>query len=341
VTLSDTGSLRVGGPDQMEDEPRSRRSGDARTLLARFALPIIFVSIIVFFSVARPDTFATAANWKSIGETQAVQGILAIALIVPLVVGEFDLSVGANLGLAGILVTGLPSKSGVALVPAILIAIAASGIVGVINGVIVGRLGVSSIVATLGTGSVVTGAVAWYSKGYTIFQGIPPGLLDIGKKHVLGIPLPIIYLLVVAVVAWFVLEQTPVGRRLTAVGGSKEASRLSGLKVEQLTFAAFVAAGVLAGVAGVLESALLGTGQPSEGPDLLLPAFSTVFLGATTIRLGVFNVPGTIIALFTIAAATTGLQLMGAPFYITPIFQGVALLIAVICVRLLRKETFG
>jgi ribose transport system permease protein len=166
-------------------------------------------------------------------------------------------------------------------------------------------------------------------------------LLDIGKAHVLGIPLPIIYLLVVAVAAWFVLEQTPIGRRLTAVGGSKEASWLSGLKVERFTFAAFVAAGVLAGVAGVLEAALLGTGQPSEGPDFLLPAFSTVFLGATTIRLGVFNVPGTIIALFTIAAATTGLQLMGAPFYITPIFQGVALLIAVICVRLLRKEAFG
>jgi ribose transport system permease protein len=311
---------------------------DARMQMARFALPAIFVLFIIFFSLVRPETFPTAENWKAIVSAQAVLGILAIALLLPLVVGEFDLSVGANLGLAAILVTGLPSKSGVDLVPAIAIAIAACALVGLVNGLIVARIGVNSLVATLGTGSLVTGAVAWYSDGKAIFEGIPTGLTDLGQNEVLGIPLPGIYLLVVAVIAWFVLEQTGLGRKLSAVGGSKEASRLSGLNVRTLTIVAFVAAGVLAGAAGVLQAGLLGSGQPSTGPNLLLPAFATVFLGATAIRLGTFNVPGTMIALFTIASAITGLQLMGVAFYVAPIFQGVALLLAVCLVRLLRKE---
>lgn len=315
------------------------RSQERRLQVARFALPAIFVLIILFFSIAVPDTFPTSDNAKAIINNQAVLGILAISLILPLVVGEFDLSVAANLGLAAILVVGLPAKSGVAFVPAVLIAIAASGGVGLFNGLVVAKIGVNSLVATLGTASIVTGAVAWYTEGKSIFEGVPPALTEIAKHDVVGIPLPGIYLLVVAVVAWFLLEQTAIGRHLYAIGGSKEASRLSGLNVSGLTIAAFTAAGVLAGVAGVVQAALLGSGQPSTGPGFLLPAFATVFLGATAIRLGTFNVIGTVIALFTLATAITGLQLMGVAFYVAPIFQGVALLVAVSLVRLLRRES--
>jgi ribose transport system permease protein len=337
VKEAPAGEGAANGPDSSGGLLRRH---DWQLQAARFTLPAIFIAIVIFFSIAVPDTFPTSDNFKSIVNNESVLGILAISLILPLVIGEFDLSVGANLGLAAILVTGLPAKSGVALAPAIAIAICASGLVGLFNGVVVAKIGVNSLVATLGTASIVTGAVAWYTEGKSIFEGIPQSLPGIAKDSVLGVPLPGVYLLLVALAAWFVLEQTALGRYLYAVGGSKAASRLSGLNVDRLAITAFTGAGVLAGVAGVVEAALLGSGQPSTGPGFLLPAFATVFLGATTIRLGTFNVIGTVIALFTLATAITGLQLMGVASYVAPIFQGVALLVAVSLVMLLKREAF-
>jgi ribose transport system permease protein len=293
---------------------------------------------VVFFSLERPATFATSSNFKSIVSSQAVLGILSIGLIFPLVVGEFDLSVAANLGLGLILVTGLPSKSGLALGPAIIVALLVCSGVGLLNGVLVARAGLNSLVTTLATSTIVTGAVDWYTNGTVIYNHIPPSLSSLTRGTVIGIPLAGIYLLGIAIISWFVLEQTAIGRYLYATGGSKDASRLSGLKVNRLTIGAFVAAGFLAGLGGVIQASLLNSGDPTVGPPFLLSAFAAVFLGATTIRLGVFNVVGTVIAIFTLAAGITGLQLMGAAFYIAPVFQGVALLLAIAAVRVLRRE---
>jgi ribose transport system permease protein len=311
---------------------------DWRSFLARFALLGVLLAFVVFFSIARPDTYFTVDNLTTTLSQQAVLGILVIALILPLVIGEFDLSVAANLGLGAILVTGLPAKSGVGLVPAMVLTLVACSAVGLVNGLLVARVGINSLIVTLGMSTIVSGGVLWYTNGAVIYNGIPPGLGDIANADVLGIPLPGVCLFVVAVVTWFVLEQTPFGRYLYALGGSKEASELSGLPVRKLTVAAFVLCGLLAGVAGILQAGLLGVGNPTVGPPFLLAAFAAVFLGATAVQVGVFNVWGSMIAVFTLAAGITGLQLMGVAFYVAPVFQGVALLVAVIVVRVIRKE---
>lgn len=319
-------------------ESKHRQKRDVRMLAARLALIVLLVGFAIFFSAVRPNTFGTSSNFKSIVTSQSVLGILSIALVLPLVIGQFDLSVAANLGLGLILVTGLPSKSGVALVPAILIALAVCTLVGFVNGLLVAKVGLNSLVTTLGMSTVITGAVDWYTSGNVIYSNIPHGLTSLTHGTVLGIPAPGIYLLVIAIIVWFLLEQTAVGRYLYAIGGSKEAARLSGIKVDQLTVSAFVGAGLLSGVAGVVQASLLDSGDPTVGPPFLLAAFAAVFLGATAVHLGVFNVWGTVIAIFTIEVGITGLQLMGAPFYIAPVFQGLALLIAVAAVRFLRRE---
>lgn len=315
-----------------------RASHDRRLQFARFALPAILVLFVIFFSLERPDTYFAVNNLKTIVSTQAVLGILALALVLPLVIGEFDLSVGANLGLGAILVTGLPSKSGMGLAEASVFALLACTLVGLINGLFVAKVGINSLVATLATSTIIAGGVQWYTQGNVLYEHIPKGLTKLGQNELAGIPLPGVYLLIIAIAAWFVLEQTAVGRYLHALGGSKEASRLSGLNVSRLTILSFTAAGVLCGFAGILQASLLGSGNPGVGPPFLLPAFAAVFLGATTFRLGTFNVVGTVIAVFTLAAGITGLQLMGVPFFIAPIFQGVALILAVTAVRILRRE---
>ena len=323
-------------------EHASRRT-PLRSLSIRFsawALPLIFLVFVAFFSIMEPGIFPTTQTVVTLLRTESVAAILALALIFPLVVGQFDLSVGAVLGVGAILVTGLPSQQGMALAPSIAVAIAACGLIGLVNGLLVAWLGVTSLVATLGTSVMISGSVLWYTGGTVFYSGIPPELSSLAQGTFLGVPLPAIFLLIISLVAWYTLEATPLGRYLYAVGGSRDAAKLSGLNVSRLTVVAFVISGVLAGFAGVLQSAQLGSGNPNIGPPFLLPAFASAFLGATAVKIGVFNVWGTLIAVFTVAVGINGLQIMGADFYVAPIFQGAALLTAVIATRhLLRERT--
>jgi ribose transport system permease protein len=171
-----------------------------------------------------------------------------------------------------------------------------------------------------------------------IYTKIPQSLPNFGKNKLLGIPYPVLTVIVIALIAWYLLEHTPLGRYFYALGGSKDASRLSGLNVSRLGIIAFMFSGFLAGAAGVLESAVIGTGNPSVGNSFLLPAFAAVFLGATTIKVGSFNTFGTVIAVVTIAVGVAGLELVGVPFYIEPIFNGGMLILAVLATRFLRRE---
>jgi ribose transport system permease protein len=314
------------------------RQRSMRIKIASYALPIILVLFVAIFSVAAPDIFPTARTLRTLLRTESVSAILAIALIFPLVIGEFDISIAAVLGLGAILATGLPSLEGIPIALAIPAAIIACGLVGLVNGMLIVKIGVNALVATLGTSVIVTGLVFWYTGGNVIYTNIPVELTKLANTSVLGIPTPAVFLIIVAAAAWYILEQTPLGRYLHAIGGSKEAARLAGLPVAFLTILAFVLAGVLAGLAGVLQSAQLGSGNPNIGPPFLLPAFASAFLGATAIRVNKFNVLGTIIAVFTVAVGIDGLQLLGVPFFIAPIFQGVALIIAVTAAIFLRRD---
>jgi ribose transport system permease protein len=305
---------------------------------ARIALPVILLIFIVVFSALRPDTFFTSANLTTTLALQAVLAILCLSLLLPLIVGELDLSVAANLGLAVVLVTGLTSQDGWPLPFAIGVALAVSALIGLVNGVLIARVGVNAFVVTIAMSALVTGAIGGYTQGNVFYENIPQGLVDLGRGDLLGIPKPVVYAAVIAITLWYVLSSTPLGRYLYAIGGSKDAAALSGVPVKRLTVLAFVGAGLLAGVAGVVQAGILGSGNPTVGPPFLLPAYAAVFLGATAIQPGVFNVWGTVIAVLTVQVGTTGLVQLGAPFWIQPIFEGAALLIAVIVSRWLKRE---
>lgn len=307
-------------------------------VFADYGLPLLLLALVIVFSVMRPDSFATTANAKSILAANSVIAILALGALFPLVVGQFDLSVGANLGLAAIVCTGLPAKYGSDGVTAITAALLLSALVGLVNGVLVARAKIDAFVTTLGMSVLVTGAVTWFSAGQTFTTNIPDGLIALGQGEWLGIPRTVYFMALVVLAAWYVLAATPLGRYLYAVGGSPEASRLSGLNVPLLTVLAFVVSGLLAGVAGILQSAQLGSGNPAVGPPYLLPAFAAVFLGATAYRRGAFNVPGTVTAVFTIAVGVNGLIAVGAPFFVEPIFTGAALIIAALFSRWFKER---
>lgn len=299
-------------------------------LLERYALLLLLALVFVFFSVD-PNTpqFASAANIKNVLSNESVLGIIAVATVIPLVSGHFDLSIGPAAGLSSLLTAGLMSKSGWSLGPAIAVAIAACLTIGIANGLLVAAFGINSIVATLGTSSIIAAFVQWYSQGQTLTAGISQRLLDIGAGEWFGIPRPFYFLIATAVIAWYLLGHTTRGRYLYAAGSSPKAAELVGIGVPRFVWSSFIAAGFVAGIAGVLLVAVQGGANPQIGPDYMLPAIAAVFLGATAITPGRYNIIGTIAAVFFLAFSVNGLTLLGADTWVGDLFNGVALIVAV------------
>jgi ribose transport system permease protein len=288
----------------------------------------VFIAIFIVFAIWVPDTFLVSSTWVSLLDSQAVTAVLAIGLVITMAAGAFDLAIGAELGFGSIMVAWLLVVHGIPLIPAIILALLAGGLVGLVSGMLIVYGHIDSFIATLGLSSVLLALTAWISHSQQIL-GIPSGLTTIGTTKIFGITLPVYIMLILAVLVWYLLERTPLGRRVYATGGNIEAARLAGVRVSAVLIGALVAGGAVAALAGILVSARLGTGDPTIGPAYLLPAFSAAFLGSTQFRGGRFNVWGTVVAVYVLATGVLGLQLAGAPVWIPDFFNGAALLIAV------------
>ena len=305
--------------------PRKRRLNLG---LDRFSGLYVLAAIIIIFGFLVPDLFLTVTNARILAGSEAITAIVALGLIVPIACGNFDLSIAGTLGLSVCVVIWMQSN-GHGWVPGILAALLMGLLVGVINATVVVKLGVDSFIATLGMTSILLAAAYAVTGGTQIFSGVSPDFLTIGQTIVFGLPLPVFYMIVLAIVMWWLLEYTPIGRYLYAVGGNAQAARLAGVRVDRITTGAFMLSGLVASFAGIVLAAQLGSASPGVGTSYLLPAFSAVFLGATQIRPGRVNVLGTLVAIFLLATGVKGLQLVGTPTYVDDLFNGLALIIAV------------
>ena len=288
----------------------------------------IFAVMFIVFSIWVPDTFLQWNTWKALIDSQAVTAILAIGLVIALSAGAFDLAIGAELGLGAILVAWFLVDKGVPTVPAIALTVLAGAVVGLANGLLIVKVRIDSFIATLGMSSILLALIAWVSSSQQIL-GLGEGFEKVGTEEILGLTLPVYLMLLVGLAVWYVLERTPLGRRVYATGGNIEAARLAGVRVAAVVVGSLIACGAIAAFSGLLVSASLGTGDPTIGPAYLLPAFSAAFLGSTQFRGGRFNVWGTIVAVIVLATGVKGLQLAGAPIWIPDLFNGAALLLAV------------
>jgi ribose transport system permease protein len=206
-------------------------------------------------------------------------------------------------------------------------------VVGLINGLLVVGLRIDSFVATLGTSSVLGAIVYWVSGNQQITEGISPTFIKLGQESLVGIPLPVVYLSVVALILGYVTEFRPLGRKLYATGGNEPAARLSGVHTDRLVIGAFMICAIIAALAGVVFAAIIGSASLTAGPPFLLPAFAAMFLGATQIHPGRPNVFGTLLAVAVLGAGVKGLLLTGAQFWVSDLFNGLALVAAVALAR--------
>jgi ribose transport system permease protein len=301
----------------------------------------VFAAIVGLFSVLNPEIFPTAANAQTIASTQATVALLALAAMLPLVVGQFDISVGYQFGLAQGLCAHLIIREGLPAGIAVLVVMFVGVAVGLVNGVLVAKVKLNSFVATLGVGILVLGCTQWLTKDVTITGALPSLFTELGRDAILGIPLPFVYVLVACGVLWLALEYTPWGRESYATGGNDRAARLAGVRTERRTVQVFALAALLAALSGCLSVMILGASSPTVGLGSLLPAFAGAFLGATSIRPGRFNAIGTLIAVYLVATGITGLQQEGAAPFVQQLFNGAALLIAVSLARVATLRRRG
>jgi ribose transport system permease protein len=309
--------------------------GSARGLenpFERFAGLAFFIIMFVVLSLLLPGEFLTHTNVIAVVNTQVVTAIIALGLLAPLAAGVFDISVAGVMTLAVIVSTALfqGTNGSMPVIVSVLITLLVGAAAGVVNGALVVGVRIDPFIVTLGSSTVFVALSELISHDQVVADKIPSSFVKLSQDTWLGIPLPVFYTALLALVAWYVLSYTPLGRMIYATGSGRETARLSGLPTNRILYGCFITSGVCAAAAGVVFAAQTGSGQPDSGSSYLLPAYAAAFLGSTIIRPGRFNVPGLLIAIGILAFGLNGLQLDNAPTWVADGFPGAALIVAVV-----------
>ena len=268
-------------------------------------------------------------NLRAIISDKAIIALLSLGAMIPMAAGRIDLTVGYGIVLWHILAISLQTMLGLPWPLAVIVVLLLGALSGFLNGLLVEVAKIDSFIATLGTGTVLYALALWHTGERQMVGVLPEGFYDLSTTFVFGLPITGYYLLAITIVMWVVLEYTPIGRYLYAIGANQRAAQLNGIPTRKYVIGAFVASGTMTALAGVILASKLRIGQASVGLEFLLPALVGAFLGSTTIKPGRVNVWGTIVGVAILAVGISGIQQFGGSFWVEPLFNGVTLLIAI------------
>lgn len=323
------------GPTGRSEHVRLR----AGAIGASVAVFAVWGALIVIYGTSEPAVFLTRGTFRTIFGSQQALVFLSAALLCTVCVGEFvDLSVASIFGMSATMVAVLSGQHGWGVWPASLVAVLAAVACGAVNGLLAVYVGVNTIVVTLGMGTLLLGLSLWMSNLQPV-SGLPGGFSDIALHPFLGLPAGFWEGLALMIVFAYVLHLTPLGLHMRFVGDNREVSRLSGVRVNRLRFGAFVVAGLVCGIGGVLSAAATGGFDPNVSQSYLLPTFAATFLGTAVLFPGRFNPLGSLVAIYFLATGILGLQLLGVPAWVSSVFYGGVLVVAVTISTVLHRRT--
>lgn len=298
-------------------------------LLPVYGLVILTLFLVILFSILLPNTFPTLLNLRAILSDKSIIALLSLAAMVPMAAGRIDLTVGYGIVIWHILAISLQTFYGVPWTAAVIIVLVLGALVGFLNGLLVEVAKIDSFIATLGTGTILYALALWHTGGRQVVGLLPDGFYAVNGTFVFGLPITAYYILVITIMMWLILEYTPIGRYLYAIGANPRAAELNGIPTRKFVIGAFVTSGLMTALAGVLLASKLRIGQASVGLEFLLPALVGAFLGSTTIKPGRVNVWGTMIGVAILAVGISGIQQFGGSFWVEPMFNGVTLIVAI------------
>jgi ribose transport system permease protein len=297
---------------------------------SRFGLPLIGLLLVGLFSALLPTTFPNPTTALAIFDAEVIIIMLALAEMLVLVVGEQDLSLGYGIGLMHILSLGFIVRDHLPWGVSVVLVLLIGALIGAANAFFVTIIKINSFIATLGVGTVLYAISNWYTNSLQVIGPLPDGFVNIYAGKIFGAPIAIVYIVILVVGLWLILDFTVVGRYLYALGGNRKAAELSGIKPKRYIFGVWMAVGLIMGFAGIVLGSRLQIGSAGTGPDFLLPVFAGAMLGTTTIKPGRPNPFGTIVAVTVLGIGIAGFEQLGSstPF-IVPLFNGSTLLIGV------------
>lgn len=311
-----------------ESSTGGHRRGSIGGVLQRYGVIIAWAVIFAYFSAVRSQTFPKLQTLQVIFGTQSVILITALGLVFSMAVGEYDLSVGSLVGFGATLVAVLSGRHHWSIILALLFTLLICFLIGSVNAILSVYLGVQSIIVTLGTGTLLAGLTLAISNSGVV-TGMPIGFTNFLTRQIFGLALPFYFGLILMFVTWFILQQTPLGRRMIFVQENREVARLAGLRVNRIRAGGLIATSTIAGFAGTMLAGLSQAADPQSGASFLLPAFAAVFLGSTAIVPGRFNAFGTFCAVYFLVTGITGLQYLGYAGWPGQVFYGGSLVVAV------------
>lgn len=316
----------------------------------KYGAILVIIAVFIFFSSVN-EYFLTYDNIADILRSISIVTLVAIGVTFSLIVDGFDLSVGSTVSLTTVVVATLMVWFELPLWTVIIIPILLGASIGLFNSLLIVKVRIPDLLATLGTMYIVSGLHRTYTKGYSIYNEMPladgttaqgsfsESFLFIGQGRIVGIPVPVILMVLSVIVVHIFLNYTRWGRLLYITGGNKEAARLSGIKVNQVRMIAYVLSGVFAAIGGILFAARVGSGQIDSGAPLLMEAVAAVFVGFSVLGAGKPNVIGTFFGAVLIGVLLNGLTMMNLPYYSFEIIKGTVLILAlsVTFIHLRRK----
>jgi ribose transport system permease protein len=298
-----------------------------KNILFKYISLIGLLALCIIIAAISPR-FLTISNVLNVLTQVSVNAILAIGMSFVIITGGIDLSVGSVLAITGAVVATF-AKSGGNILPGVIAAIIIGAAIGLVNGILVSKGKVQAFIVTLATMTIFRGVTYVYTNGNPI-SGLGDNISFIGNSSILGVPLPIFFIIIVLLIAWYALNQTRLGRYIYALGGNEDSARLSGINTDKIKTLVYVISGITAAIAGIIVTSRIGSASPNAGTGFELDAIAAVVLGGTSLAGGEGKVTGTIIGALIIGVLNNGLNLMGVnPFY-QAIAKGLVILLAVL-----------
>lgn len=310
----------------------SDRARSGKTFLAKYAIVMALAGLIVIVSILVPR-FLMPQNLFNVGMQISINGILAVGMTCVILTGGIDLSIGSTLAIAGLVaalfVTKVPIASPVvATIASLVIALLAGLVCGLFNGIAVTKFRVTPFITTLANLSIIRGVCYLLTDSRPIF-GIPDTVAWIGQGYVGPVPVAVIILVLTVIVAAAVLNRTPFGRHVYAVGGNDEVARLSGISPNRIKVYVYIISGVLSALGGYIYMSRLQSGQPTAGNGYELQAIAATVVGGTSLSGGIGSIWGTFAGALIIGILNNGMSLMQISSYWQNVFTGIVILAAV------------